>query len=125
MSKAKLAIVIPAYKKLFLTKALDSICNQTNKDFHVYIGDDASPDDLYDIVSKYQKVVDINYHRFSTNVGGENLVGQWHRCINLTNGEKYIWLFSDDDIMAENCVAEFYRTTETEDFDLYGLILLL
>ena len=40
-----LAIVIPYYKIAFFEETLKSLANQTNKQFIVYIGDDASKDD--------------------------------------------------------------------------------
>ena len=52
--KNKLAIIIPAYKACFFREVLDSIVRQSNRDFTVYIGDDASPDDLESIVSDYK-----------------------------------------------------------------------
>lgn len=45
----KLAIVMPAYKARFLRQALESIAQQTDKRFTVYVGDDASPDDIKEI----------------------------------------------------------------------------
>ena len=35
-----LAIIIPAYKGAYLKRTLDSLVQQTNKNFSVYIGDD-------------------------------------------------------------------------------------
>ena len=45
----KIAIVIPAYKCRFLRQTLDSIVVQTCRSFTVYIGDDASPQNLKEI----------------------------------------------------------------------------
>lgn len=106
----KLAIVIPAYKATFLAAALDSIAAQTCQDFTLYIGDDCSPNNLEEIVDKYRDKINLVYKRFNTNLGGKDLVAQWERCIDLSHEEKWIWLFSDDDIMQENCVEEFYKT---------------
>ncbi|MDE7412815.1 MAG: glycosyltransferase [Muribaculaceae bacterium] len=108
----KLAIIIPAYKPSYLNDALNSIASQTDKRFTVYIGDDASPSNLRDIIEKYDDRIDIKYHRFKTNLGGKNLTAQWHRCIDLSRGEQYIWLFSDDDLMEPECVHHFYGTLE-------------
>lgn len=103
-----LAIVIPAYKPEFLDRALESIQAQTARDFHVYIGDDASPHDLEPIVEKWSRLgLPVSYTRFSANLGGHDLVAQWTRCIRLTQGEPWLWLFSDDDIMEPGCVAAF------------------
>ena len=125
----KLAIVIPAYKDSFLKESLDSIVSQTCKNFTLYIGDDCSPYDLKMIVDKYKGSMNVVYKRFETNLGGKDLVAQWERCINLTQGEPYIWLFSDDDILENNCVEEFYKILDKRPngvlfhFDTYyGLI---
>ena len=45
-----LAIVIPAYKRDFLAETLQSLVNQTNQHFHLYIGDDHSPYNLKEVV---------------------------------------------------------------------------
>lgn len=105
---AELAIVIPVYKSTFLAETLNSIANQTDKRFHVYIGDDCSPYDIYSIVSQFEGKIPLTYRRFETNLGEKNLVGQWERCIALTKNESYIWLFSDDDTMDSQCVESFY-----------------
>lgn len=63
----KIAIVIPAYKCRFLRQTLDSIVVQTCRSFTVYIGDDASPQNLKEIVSDYADKMNIVYRRFDTN----------------------------------------------------------
>lgn len=107
-----LAIVIPAYKATFLAAALDSIAAQTCHDFTLYIGDDCSPNHLGEIVDRYRDKINLVYHRFDTNLGGKDLVAQWERCIDMSQGEEWIWLFSDDDVMEKNCVEEFYKLSE-------------
>jgi glycosyltransferase involved in cell wall biosynthesis len=116
-----LAIVIPAYKKQFLCNALESIANQSCKDFSLYIGDDASPENLLEIIKNYETKIHIIYKRFETNLGSISLTQQWERCITLTKNEPYIWLFSDDDEMSENAVSSFYQELENSNnkFDLY------
>lgn len=108
-----LAIIIPAYKSDFLDRALSSIANQTDKDFNVYIGDDCSPYNIEEVVDKYRDKVNITYQRFDKNLGGTDLVKQWERCIAMSNDEEWIWLFSDDDIMDKNCVAEFKKSASS------------
>ncbi len=56
----KIAIVIPAYKCRFLRQTLDSIVVQTCRSFTVYIGDDASPQNLKEIVSDYADKLSID-----------------------------------------------------------------
>lgn len=115
----ELAIVIPAYKVDFLKSALNSIANQTSKDFIVYIGDDCSPYDLKSIVKEYINVFPLVYKRFDNNMGGKNLVSQWNRCLEMTQGEKWLWLFSDDDIMGPKCVELFY--SQLKSFPIYDV----
>lgn len=109
-----LAIVIPAYKSTFLAASLDSIAAQTCQDFTLYIGDDCSPHNLKEIVDRYRDKIHLVYKRFDTNLGGKDLVAQWERCIDLTQGEEWLWLFSDDDVMEEKCVEEFYNTIQSK-----------
>lgn len=115
-----LAIIIPAYKDTFLRAALDSIAAQTCKNFTLYIGDDCSPYDIESIVNDYRDKIALVYNRFDANLGGRDLVAQWERCIDMSQGEEWIWLFSDDDVMEPRCVEEFYKTINT--FKDAGLI---
>jgi len=110
MQKA-IAIIIPAYKPDYLEKALKSIENQTDMRFQVYIGDDASPNNLWPIVEPFIERNDWIYTKFETNLGKSNLVGHWNRCVKLSI-EPWIWLFSDDDELDPNCVSSFYKTLE-------------
>ena len=106
--KNKLAIVIPAYKADFLKETLDSIKRQTDQRFRLYIFDDASPDNLKEIVEGSNLTCDIVYHRFDDNLGQYSIVKQWNRCISSVENEEWIWLFSDDDLMDPNCVQSFF-----------------
>ena len=118
--KEKLAIVIPAYKADFLRDALESIASQTSQQFHLYIGDDNSPQDLYSIVRSFEGRIDLTYKKFDANLGGQDLVAHWDRCIDLTHDEEWIWLFSDDDVMGSDCVETFFEgLRQNEGTDLF------
>jgi GT2 family glycosyltransferase len=107
----QLAIIIPAYKPDFLHKALQSIENQLDKRIQVYIGDDSSPFDLKSIVDPFVQKNGWIYKRFENNLGQSNLVGHWNRCVELSS-EQWLWLFSDDDELEENCISSFYKALE-------------
>ena len=109
----KLAIVIPAYKARFLHKALESIAGQTDKRFTVYVGDDASPDNIKQICDNFTGRLDLIYTRFNENLGHKSLVAQWNRSIEKSS-EPWIWLFCDDDVMEPKCVEMFYKTIDRE-----------
>ncbi len=105
----KLAVVIPAYKEKFFAKSLESLAAQTDRDFRVYIGDDASPQAIKPIVDRFASILSLSYTRFKQNVGARDLVRQWERCVDLIGDEDWIWLFSDDDLASPNCVEAFRR----------------
>jgi glycosyltransferase involved in cell wall biosynthesis len=103
-----LAIVIPYYKLTFFEEALQSLANQTDQRFRVYIGDDASPEPTANLLAQFQGKFDFSYFRFETNLGGISLTQQWERCIALTADEEWIMILGDDDYLEENVVEQFY-----------------
>ena len=104
-----LAIIIPFFKPTFFEATLQSLANQTDKRFKVYIGDDASPEDCYALLQKFEGQFDFIYHRFETNLGGISLTQQWERCIALSGDEEWLMILGDDDVLGENVVEEFYK----------------
>ena len=60
----------------------------------------------------------IHYHRFDQNLGKENLVAHWTRCLGLCKNEEWIWLFSDDDLMEEHCVEAFQSASISPDVNV-------
>jgi glycosyltransferase involved in cell wall biosynthesis len=104
-----LAIVIPYFKHTFFEATLESLANQTDKRFKVYIGDDASPENPKKVLDKYKEKLDFVYHRFESNLGGTSLTQQWERCIALSGSEEWIMILGDDDMLGENVVEEFYE----------------
>jgi GT2 family glycosyltransferase len=104
-----LAIVIPAYKPDFFRATLDSLAAQSDRRFRVYVGDDAGPPQIEEIVSSYEvSGIDLVYHRFEDNLGGRSLTAHWNRCVRLST-EPWVWLFADYDVMEPDCVACFHR----------------
>ncbi len=118
MNNVELAIIIPAYKAKYFRESIESLRKQTRKDFNIYIGDDNSPDNLKSIIDEFNDLP-IVYHRYSDNLGSKDLVGQWNRCVELSKSEKWIWLFSDDDIMDSNCVEKFYEIKKICHVDVF------
>lgn len=104
-----LAIVIPYYKISFFEDTLLSLANQTNKQFKVYIGDDASTENPIDLLAKYRGKFEFVYHKFENNLGGISLIKQWERCIALTEAEKWIMILGDDDFLGNDVVASWYK----------------
>lgn len=107
-----LAIIIPYYKNIFFEATLQSLANQTDKGFKVYIGDDFSMEDCTYLLQKYNGQFDFVCHRFEINLGGISLTQQWERCIALSGDEEWLMILGDDDVLGENVVEEFYKQHE-------------
>jgi len=107
-----IAIIIPYYKLEFFEATLESLNNQTDKRFKVYIGNDSSPEDPKPLLNKYKDAFDYNYNFFDSNLGGTSLVKQWQRCIALTETEEWIMILGDDDVLSNNVVDLFYKNEE-------------
>ncbi|MGG5208987.1 glycosyltransferase [Chryseobacterium sp. MIQD13] len=107
-----LAIVIPYYKLRFFKETLQSVENQTDKRFTLYIGNDASPENPEILIAETLKSVDYQYFNYQENKGGSNLAMQWERVIAETHDEEWIMVLGDDDVLEENFVEEFYNHVE-------------
>lgn len=103
-----LAIVIPYYNLEFFGECLESLAVQTNKNFKVYIGNDASPKDPYSLIDSYQEKLNITYRRFEQNLGSLSLTQHWVRCIEMSIEEEWIMILGDDDLLDINVVNNFY-----------------
>ena len=103
----QLAIVIPYYKIDFFEETLQSVAAQTNKNFTLYIGNDASPNSPLPLIQKYFKNADCKYFDYQENLGGKNLALQWERILDNVI-EEWFQILGDDDVIAENFVEEFY-----------------
>ena len=105
----KLAIVIPYFKYDKFEETLSSLNKQTNQNFNVYIGDDASSHSPESLINKFDFTNRLFYKKFNENIGKKSLTSQWERCVKLVSGrETWIMILCDDDVLSENCVSEFY-----------------
>lgn len=107
-----LAIIIPYYKLSFFNETLQSLSNQSDKRFKVYIGNDDSPESPERLLDKYKSKFNFKYHKFESNLGGISLVKQWERCIALTENEEWLMVLGDDDFISSNFVEEFYKNLD-------------
>jgi hypothetical protein len=107
-----LAVVIPYYKLTFFEATLQSLANQTDKRFKVYIGNDASLEDCTDLLERYKGKIEFDYFYFNTNYGSSSLTQQWERCIALVKSEEWLMVLGDDDFLESNVVASFYKNLE-------------
>lgn len=106
----KFSIGIPAYKGVFFEECLNSLLQQNYSDFEIIIVDDASPDNLIQIVEKFQDKR-IQYYRNDKNIGAENVVDNWNRCLQYAKGE-YFLLMGDDDKLSPFYLERFAKYIE-------------
>ncbi len=98
------SILIPAFKAKYLQKALESALNQQYKDFEIIVVNDHSPENLAKIVYQYDDPR-ISYYENEVNLGKENVVNAWNKCVGYAKRE-YCLLFSDDDILHPEFLGE-------------------
>jgi glycosyltransferase involved in cell wall biosynthesis len=97
------SIAIPAIKAIYFEEALQSILNQTYKNYEIIICDYSKTNDIFNIYSKYQNDERIRYYKLVS----KGIIEDWNRCIDYATKEYFI-LFSDDDIYEKN----FLETVE-------------
>lgn len=98
------SFVLPVWKVHFLKQAINSILSQVYTNFELVIVNDASPENVDEIIAAY-KDKRIRYYKNKENIGGKNLVEQWNHCISYAKGD-YIVLSSDDDVYAPEYLKE-------------------
>lgn len=104
-----LTIIIPYYKISFFKETLHSLERQTCKDFNLFIGNDASPENPESLIKETLKTTAFNYKEYTENFGSQNLVKQWERCIQDCEVTDWFHILGDDDVISDNFVAEFYK----------------
>ncbi|RWY50194.1 glycosyltransferase [Mucilaginibacter gilvus] len=98
----KVSIIVPTYNRsVYLKETLNSILKQSFDDYEIIITDNCSPDDTEQVV---KSIADprIVYSKNAQNLGSVN---NYNKSLELVKGE-LIHLFSDDDIMLADCLAD-------------------
>lgn len=110
-----LTIIIPYYKIAFFKETLQSLENQTYKNFKLFIGDDNSPENPEIFIRETIKTIPFVYKKYTDNFGGKNLIKQWERVIADSNAGEWFMILGDDDMISANFVETFYnKTSEIE-----------
>ncbi len=107
-SKIEVSIIVPAYNvEDYIEKCIDSILNQSYKNFELLIIDDGSSDNTADICKAYLKDKRIKLI-CQKNSGVSNAR---NKGINMAKG-KYIAFIDADDELAENYIEKMLKTLE-------------
>jgi len=105
MSEAPLvSIAIPAYKSTYLSRAIDSVLNQTYQNIEIIIVNDNSPQNIDALIVKYTDRR-IKYFKNENNVGAKDPGLNWNICLNYAKGD-FFALLCDDDTYEPTFVAE-------------------
>lgn len=96
-SLTKYSFLLPAYKSRYLFYALQSIQQQSFRNFKVIISDDCSPEPIEEIVRPFLEDSRFIYRRNPNNIGAKNLVTHWNLLLELIDSE-YVIIAGDDDI---------------------------
>ncbi|MDR1544255.1 MAG: glycosyltransferase [Prevotellaceae bacterium] len=107
MLSPKVSFILPAYKGRFLSVAIDSILTQTYDNFNIIIVNDASPDNIDEIICEKMLMGGgkILYYKRLHNLGCNDLVKAWNDCLQYADGD-FIVLASDDDVYSKNFLSD-------------------
>lgn len=121
MKDKLVSICIPTYNAGdFIEEALRSIVGQSYKNIEIIIGDNASTDNTYEIVEKFQKKDSrIRYYRNEINLGYS---GNCNKLISMSNGD-YIAIYHSDDVYDVNIIEKEVEVLNN-DIDLLGIFCL-
>ena len=120
----QLAIVIPYYKITFFRETLQSLADQTDQRFKVYIGNDSSPENPEGLLQEFEGKFKFVYKKFEENVGSISLTKQWERCIEMMEDEEWFMILGDDDYLSHNATEEFFKNQKTIEKNFITVIKL-
>jgi len=104
------SIIIPNYNsEKYIRKCIDSVLQQTCKNFELIIVDDMSTDNSVDIIKKYNdtriKLIELDHKAYNggaRNIGVENAKGQYILFLDCDD-----WIYSKDSLKAIEGVIKF------------------
>ncbi len=112
----KVSVIIPNYNHAkYLDQRIQSVLNQTFRDFEVIILDDKSPDHSVEVIQKYASDPHVS-HIVVNEVNSGSTFIQWRRGFGLAKGE-YIWIAESDDFCSPDflgkCVEKIEENPKT------------
>lgn len=116
------SIITPTHNhEKYLAFCLQSVINQTFKDWEMIIVDDASSDRTYDIALNFaKKDKRIKILRHKTNWGIKKIVNTYNQALNLSRG-KYIAILEGDDFLPKDKLKLQVKAMENDNSVLsYG-----
>ena len=100
------SVIVPNFNHApFLPQRLETIYNQTYKNFEVILLDDASTDNSRDILNDFQARHADNTRLIFNEKNSGGVFNQWRKGIEAARGD-LIWIAESDDFSAENFLSE-------------------
>ena len=91
------SVIIPNYNHAkYLNERIQSVVNQTYKNFEVIIFDDCSKDNSIEIIENYKNNPKIKHIIYNKENSGSTFI-QWNKGFDLAQGD-YIWIAESDDV---------------------------
>lgn len=108
--KPLVTVLIPNYNhSKYLDERINTVLNQTYKDFEVIILDDRSTDNSLEIINKYKDNPHVSQIVVNEKNSGSPFI-QWNKGFNLAKGD-LVWIAESDDscepILLESLVSQF------------------
>lgn len=105
----KISIVIPVYNgEKFLVQTLESLLNQSFKDFELICINDASTDNSLEILNKFSGKINMKIVALKNNVGLVPFIMKTYGLPNI-RGEYFMYM-SQDDFLSLDCLENMYMT---------------
>ena len=112
MEMPAVSVIIPLFNaEKFIGECLDSVLNQTFKNFEVIVVDDCSTDSSVDIVNSYAPKFAGRLQLSSTKKNSGSPVVPRNRGIELSRG-KYLFFLDSDDVISPTALEELYPVAE-------------
>ncbi|MEM9903654.1 MAG: glycosyltransferase [Cyanobacteria bacterium P01_D01_bin.44] len=108
----RVTAIVPNYNHAtYLQKRIESIYQQTFKDFEVIILDDCSQDNSREIIDAYRGQPNTRIFFNAQNTGSP--FAQWRKGLEQANGE-FIWIAESDDYAAPEFLEQLVQIMDTE-----------
>ena len=118
--KEKISVIVPTYNvEEYISKCLDSIINQTYKNYEIICIDDCSSDNTYKILKEYEK----KYNNIKVIKNEKNSGAGYSRnkALEIATG-KYVSFIDSDDYIENNFLEELIKSIKSNDLavcDIY------
>lgn len=115
----KLSFIVPVYNaRLYLSRCLDSLLDQSINDFEIICINDGSTDDSLDILREYEKkfpeIIKVLTQK-NHGIGPTR-----NTALKIVSG-KYTWFIDNDDCIQKDCLSPLIKVFDETDADIINI----